>query len=156
MNNAQPQIVINNTRPAYRILNVNGFFGTDDHLYKEGDIIYWDDEPNEEMEPLNEPALDRMETYLTKLDELAKDVAIKTGKPYVGRPKNIDGGLAMATAVQRSEMNIMGRKEEATNIARVTPGETPETGSINPKAAKKPVGRPRKEPILSLSAIANA
>ncbi len=123
-------------RPAYRILATAGFFGPDDNLYPEGSEIYYDDEPNEEMEPLNELAADRLNKYLEKLDKLAEETAKKAGRPFVGRPRNLDGSLLMATEVQKTEMSLMGAKKTNVSIDKVEKGEAPETG-------KRGRGRPR-------------
>ena len=137
------------TRPAYRILSVAGFFGPDDVLHKEGEEIYYDGEPNEEMEPLNDAAKERMEQYLNRLDDLAREVAEKTGKMFSARPRNLDGGLAMATAVARSEVAIMGAKKTDTGIERIKHSDeaAPHTGLDGVKRGR---GRPKK--IVDLTA----
>lgn len=140
---------ISNDRPAYRILATSGFYGPDDHLYKEGEEIFFDGIPNEEMEPLNQFALQRLTEYVENLDRLAKDASDKLGRPYIGRPRSLDGALALATEVQKREIQIMGKKyEENSTISRVESDPIPETGTSNPKRGR---GRPRKE-TLSISA----
>lgn len=116
-------------RPAYRVLAIHGFYGPDDHLYQEGDEIYFDGVPNEELEPLNESARDRMIAFLEELDRKGREVSEKTGKMYVGRARSLDGALEMATAVQRAEMAIMSAPKQVTTIARLTKQEASETGS---------------------------
>ncbi len=135
---------IDNTRPAYRILSPNGFYGPDDHLYVDGDEIYYDGEPNEEMEPLNDAANKRMASFIDKLDSAARDAAEKAGKAFVERPRNLDGGLALATAVARSDMSIMGVKKDANVVERVNANPTEETGTANPKRGR---GRPRLQHV---------
>lgn len=135
---------IDNTRPAYRILSPNGFYGPDDHLYVDGDEIYYDGEPNEEMEPLNDAANKRMASFIDKLDSAARDAAEKAGKAFVERPRNLDGGLALATAVARSDMSIMGVKKDANVVERVNASPTEETGTANPKRGR---GRPRLQHV---------
>lgn len=127
-------------RPAYRILATHGFFGPDDHLYQEGDEIYYDDTPNEEMEPLNEAARVKLEEYLTVLDDKAKEAAEKFGRPFIARPRTLDGAIAMVTEDMKRQMSIMGSRVEKTNIEKMDKGDVPETGSINPKKGK---GRPK-------------
>lgn len=143
---------ISNDRPAYRILSPNGFFGPDDHLYQEGEEIFFDGIPNEEMEPLNQFALQRLTEYVEQLDKLAKDASEKLGRPFIGRPRSLDGALAFASEVQRNEMSIMGKKrsDEVESVSRVEREDTPETGSTTPKRGR---GRPRKD---SLALIANS
>lgn len=54
--------------PRYRLLKP--FYGPDDRYYdpEEGDeIIDWDGVPNEQMEPINDPAKMRMTAYLERL-----------------------------------------------------------------------------------------
>lgn len=136
-------------RPAYRVLDPNGFFGPDDTLYtvdEYGDpaVIYFDGEPNEQLEPLNEVARKRVNTYLEKLDDFARTAAEKLGRPFVGRPRNIDGALELATAVQRDSMQIMGARKETTSIQKVET-QVPETG-------KRGRGRPKKVTLASQAA----
>lgn len=137
--------MIDNTRPAYRILAPSGFYGPDDNLYIENEHgyaeIYLDGEPNEEMEPLNEPARVKMQAYLDKLENLGRAAAEKAGKAYAGRPRNLDGGLELATAVARSSMPIMSVQRDVTTIERIDTGSIPEVGTVNPKRGR---GRPPK------------
>jgi hypothetical protein len=139
--------LIDNTRAAYRILAIHGFYGPDDHLYEEGEEIYFDGEPNEEMEPLNQVARERIHSYLENLDTLGREAALKAGKAYAGRPRSLDGGLALATAIQRQEMGLMGARKDSVEITRVSEEDVPETGSFNPK---RKAGRPKK--ITSVAA----
>lgn len=142
---------IDNTRPAYRILATNGFFGPDDHLYREGDEIYFDGEPNEEMEPLNELAKIRLNQFIEKLETQSKEIAFKLGRPFSGRPRGIDGGYALATELQRTGMAVMGVKKDVTNIDKVHKEETPETGLRRGKG--RPKGSPNKAK-LSVAPVA--
>lgn len=128
-------------RPAYRILSPNGFYA-DDHLYSEGEKIYFDGIPNEEMEPLNTIALDRLTAYVERLDSLAKDAAEKFGRPYSGRPRTLDGQLALASEFERNSMQIMGNKEAVRTVDRIETEDTPEMGDL-----KRGRGRPRKAPL---------
>lgn len=131
---------ISNERPAYRILAIHGFFGPNDNLYQEGSEVYFDGEPNEEMEPLNELARVKLELYLENLDKLGRETAAKLGKAYAGRPRNLDGALEIATAVQRADMGLMGNKnKDGAQIATVEASEVSETGQGN----KRKPGRPR-------------
>lgn len=127
-------------RPAYRVLDPAGFYGPDDNLWPENAEIYFDGEPNEQMEPLNVAAHQRLTTYLNRLDDFAKIAAEKAGRPFVGRPRSLDGAIAIATQDMRNSMSIMGKKEEVTSIAPMNKGDVPETGSINAKRAR---GRPK-------------
>lgn len=122
----------------YRILSVAGFFGPDDNLYKLDSIIEFDGEPNDEMEPLNELARERLETHLEKLDNYAKISADKAGRPFVGRPRDLEGAITIARSDEIARKGIMGVTKEATNIREIIKHEVPQTGE------KRKVGRPSK------------
>lgn len=131
-----------NTRPVYRVLNPNGFFGPNDHLFKEDEEIVYDGTPNEELEPLNEAAKQKMVAFIENLDSEARKTAEKLGRPFVERPRGIDGALDLATEIQRSNMGIQGTKKGDVGIELATPSVIAETGGINPKRGR---GRPRKD-----------
>lgn len=133
-------------RPAYRVLDPAGFFGDNDTLYAEGEEIYYDGEPALEMEPLNEAAKVRYLTLLETLDNEGRKVAEKLGRPYVGMPRNLEGALQIATAVQRHDMSLMGNQDKETTIAPVKVSEANNFG-----VSKKGRGRPRKESIASVA-----
>ena len=56
-------MIIKNDRPAYRVLNPAGFYA-DDYLWKENEELYFDGVPNEELEPLNDKAKEKLTIYL--------------------------------------------------------------------------------------------
>lgn len=127
-------------RPAYRILDVAGFFGDDDTLHAEGEEIFFDGTPALEMEPLNQAAREKYVALLEDLDRKGREAAEKAGRPYTGMPKSLDGALAIASAVQRAEMSLMGtHNKQESSIAPVNSEEASTLG-----AQKKPRGRPRK------------
>ena len=139
---------MDNTRAAYRVLSSSGFFSDDDVLYLvdangEPAEIYFDGIPNEELEPLNDLAKERMTAYLNHLDDLGREAATKLGRPFVGRPRNLDGALEMATALARSEISIMGQKNKQSNTELVNPGPVNEQGSVS-LSPKRGRGRPPK------------
>lgn len=140
---------IDQSRPAYRVLAVSGFFGPDDNLYELDNEIYFDGEPNEELEPLNDAARLKMIQYLDKLDELGRKAAEKVGRAYAGRPRNIDGAIELATAVARANMSVMGVKKDEQTVERVQRDEAPEVGSVNPKRGR---GRPKGSMSISSAA----
>ena len=145
-------MTISNDRPAYRILAIHGFFGPDDHLYQLGDEIYFDDEPNEEMEPLNESARKRLGEYLNKLDNLAKIAAEKLNKAYVGRPRTLDGAIAFASEMERDKVTIMSAKKDVSSVGKIEQEDVPEVGSSQPKRGRgRPVGSGKKAPALSIA-----
>lgn len=135
-------------RPAYRILAEKGFFGPDCHLYQEGDTLVYDDEPNEDMEPLNDLARQRLTALYEKLDDEGRRVAEKNGRSFIARPRNLDGAVALATMdAKRVQLKpgdggvpLMGSKVGKDRAARIQPTETPETGFQQ----KRGPGRPRK------------
>lgn len=136
---------IDQTRAAYRVLEPSGFFSDNDTLYQEGDEIYFDGEPNEQLEPLNQLAKTRLVTYLEKLDANAKLAAERLGRPYIARPRNLDGAVELATALQRANVAIMGTKDKITSTERVEKGDVPETGGgFMNMQEKRGRGRPRK------------
>lgn len=129
-------------KPIYRILSVAGFFGPDSHLYKEGEEIYFEGEPNEDMEPLNQPARERMEAFFNKLEEAAKQLAKKAGVPYTGRPRTLEAAVELSTLAARRAstingdggISLMGDKTDRSDvIGRAEAMPTPETGAKAPK-----------------------
>ena len=127
-------------RPAYRILDVAGFFGDDDTLYAEGAEIFFDGEPCVEMEPLNEAARIKMNILLERLDDEGRKAAEKAGRPWAGRPRTLDGALELASAIQRKDMAVMGAEKHKESIAPVNQPETPLMGQTE----KRGRGRPKK------------
>lgn len=145
-------ITKNTDIPIWRVLATAGFFGPDHTLYEEGSEVEYEGEPNEELEPLNQAAHDKLITYLETLDALGKAAAEKAGRPWVGRPRHLDGQLALATAVQKAEMGILGARvpaEKADKIKKLNgPAEdntAPDTGLTDVKRKRgRPVGSTKK------------
>ena len=127
-------------RPAYRVLDVAGFYGDDDTLYAEGAEIFFDGEPSVEMEPLNEPARVKMNQMLERLGEEGRKAAEKAGRPWSGRPRTLDGALELASAIQRQEMAVMGAEKHRETIAPVHQDTVPLMG----QPEKRGRGRPKK------------
>ena len=127
-------------RPAYRVLDVAGFYGDDDTLHAEGAEIYFDGDPCVEMEPLNEPARIKMNELLERLDNEGRKAADKAGRPYVGRPRTLDGALELASAIQRQEMAVMGAEKHKESITPVNRDEIQLLG----QPEKRGRGRPKK------------
>lgn len=88
-------IVIPDDRPVYRIKE-GKFFGPDDRLYLEGEIIGWDEEPNLEMEPLNNLAREKFRSYIEKLDECGRAVSVKNGTGYTSIADAHENAMKMA------------------------------------------------------------
>ena len=142
-------MLIPTDRPAYRILNPTGFFGPDDHLYSEGDCIVFEGIPNEEMEPLNALARERLEAYSEALDDGARKVAEKNGREYTPRPRTMEGNIDLATADARRPQLIQGgpgvpimggKKRNAPYTQKLTDDAPPDQGN------RRGPGRPRKAP----------
>jgi hypothetical protein len=143
-----------NETPKWRVLATAGFFGPDDTLYEEGAEIWYDGEPNEELEPLNQAAHDKLISYLERLDTLGREAAAKAGRPWAGRPRNLDGQLALATAVQKADMGILGAKEKP-HTETVERAQVTETEDTALSEVKRKRGRPSlKEKPQKLSSAA--
>lgn len=101
-------MIIPQDKPVYRVLSQAGFFGPDDHLYAEGDIVVFMDEPNDEFEPLNDLARKAQNTYFDKLDDLARAAAEKAGRAYAGRPRSLDEAISIASQDARRVQLVKG------------------------------------------------
>lgn len=91
----QAPIVINDERAAYRITAQSGFYGPDDTLYPENAMIYWDETPAVDMEPLNAKAREAKKKYLAHLDKLGQDAAEKLGKGYTGYTQTTENAIEL-------------------------------------------------------------
>lgn len=141
--------------PHYRILAVHGFFGPDDHLYDLDKEIWFEGTPNDEMEPLNEAARVRLSVELERLDRLARIAAEKLNRPFVERPRDLDGAIVLATALQRDNQHIMSVPKDVTTIGELDSQPVPETGGTQPKRGRgRPVGSGKGKPALTLQAHA--
>lgn len=149
-------IVIPSDTPVYRIKE-GKFFGPNDHLFQEGEIIEFQGEPNLEMEPLNEMAREKMRTFLTKLDEEGRKAAAKAGKAYHGYLDAFENSIHLAKQEGKSvrslsakEMTpIMGVPKEISIAKKIEPDLTGPL-YIEPKAAVK---EPKKKFSLNKEAI---
>lgn len=130
---------IDNSKAAYRVLDPNGFFSDDDTLYAEGSEIYFDGTPNDQLEPLNQLAKDRLVKYLEDLDTLGREAAQKLGRPFTGRPRSLDGALALATALQKAEQGVIGTRQKNTTTETIQEGSVSDTGLAPVKRGR---GRP--------------
>lgn len=101
-------MIIREDRAAYRVLATAGFNGPDDHLYPEGAVIYYDDEPNLEFEPLNRKAHETMTAYIDKLDALGRVAAEKAGRSYTGLPRTLDDAVRIASQDARRVQLVAG------------------------------------------------
>lgn len=133
--------MVDKERALYRILDPVGFFDDTDTLHMpspDGDYpeVYFDGIPNEQMEPLNELAKERLNKHLEYLDNLGRAAAEKLGRPFTGRPRNLDGAIMLATEMERSKISIMGNQGKTGTTERHIPDAVSEQG--------KKRGRPRK------------
>lgn len=94
-------MAISETIPTYRQLDANGFFCPDGYLILENEAFEWDEEPNEQMEALNEPARQKLLALYKKLDAGAEAKARKEGRVFTGRARDLDVLVAEATADAR-------------------------------------------------------
>lgn len=129
-------MAVSETIPTYRQLNPKGFFCPEGYIIEENEAFEWDGIPNEDMEPLNEPARKKLISYLKGLDEEAKKVAAKYGRPFMGRLKNLDEMVFEASSdVRRLELRkgdggipLMGGKGLGTTkkvVLEIAPKVTP-------------------------------
>lgn len=120
-------MAISETIPTYRQLNAKGFFCPEGYLIEEGEAFEFDGIPNEDMEPMNEPARKKLFTQLKFLDVEAKKAAEKNGRQFISRTKNLDEMVFEASAdARRLELRkgdggipLMGGKGEGT-VRKVT------------------------------------
>ncbi len=91
--------VIPDDVPVYRV-GGKGFFGVDangyDFLFEAGSIIAFEDEPNKDMEPLNQLATDRLNRFFEKIDAKGREMAEKTGRAYISQSDAFRNAYAMA------------------------------------------------------------
>lgn len=106
----QPALVIPQDRPVYRI-GSGQFFGPDDCLYPEGSVIAWDEIPNQEMEPLNALAQEKMRAYLAHLDAEGRKVAEKMGKSYTNLGDAYENSISLAKE-EGKKVQLIGGKEQ--------------------------------------------
>lgn len=131
-------MIIREDRAAYRILATAGFFGPDDHLYSEGSVIYFEDEPNLEMEPMNGKAREAMNAYIDRQDALGRAAAEKAGRSYTGLPRTLDDAVRIASQDARRVQLVAGdggvplmgahKRGPKTVEAIVDNAETPDDG----------------------------
>lgn len=126
----QSTLMIPQDRPVYRIKE-GKFFGPDDCLYNEGEVIEFHDEPNTEMEPLNALAEERMRLYLAKLDTRGREVAEKVGKHYTSLADAFENSRALMTEeskkirslTAKEQVPLMGAKKKGGRIAKIDEGQ---------------------------------
>lgn len=129
--------------PVYRIKE-GKFFGPNDHLYEENDVIEFHGEPNLEMEPMNPLAKDKMREFLAKLDAEGRQAAVKAGRAYHGFLDAFEGKEAARTIAaekgirklsQKESVPVLGQQKE--NIMVTKKLEPSAISAQMPKAAVK-------------------
>src|ERR1035437_2055023 len=85
-------------QPCYRILKPCFLAG---EYCVEGEIIVWTQEPNKEMEPLNDLAHEATMAFFDNLDECGKKVAAQRNTRYVPLRRPVADDIALNTAAAR-------------------------------------------------------
>jgi hypothetical protein len=138
-------VVIRSDRPAYKIMAAHGFYA-EDFLYEQGSLLYWDGIPNEEMEPLNDLARDRLKAEIERLDDLGRKAAAANGRAFVERPKTLEGAIRIATLDARRPQLIegdggvplMGARQQGPKQAAAIEAE-PDTAFVRAPIGKRSI-----------------
>lgn len=96
---------VGNTRPAYRILKMCFL---DDRACFEGELVYWDEEPNKEMEPLNDLAREATKAFFDDREVLAKAASAAKGTRYIPLRRPVEEERDLNTAESRRVEIIKG------------------------------------------------
>lgn len=99
--------VIPQDRPCYRILEGKGVF-LDDVMFFPGDIVTWTEEPNKEMEPLNDLAKEATNKFFDDREELARAFSASKGNRYIPLRRPIEEEREMNTAEARRVELVKG------------------------------------------------
>lgn len=136
---AQTTIIPQNV-PVYRVRE--GKFYADDRLFDEGKIIIWDEEPNKNLEPLNDMAIANYEAFLLKLDRAGHQAALAAGKGYASELDAFKNSMILA-------------REEGKRVTVLNDGgRTPIMGGQKrgkPKATEIDIGAVHVEPEVVAS-----
>lgn len=127
--------------PCYRILEGKGCF-LDDVMFFPGDIVTWTEEPNKEMEPLNELAKAATNAFFDDRERLAKTASAAKGMRYIPLRRPIEEERALNSADARRVELIKGD------------GGIPVMGARKrgrPKAVKQNVNATEEKPIADLA-----
>lgn len=141
---AAAPVVIPQDAPVYRL--TAPFFAEDDHQYMEGEILVFEGEPNQFMEPMNTVAQDKMRAYLTKLDKYGKEAAEKVGRGYTGLTDAFENSLLLGkqegkrvrSLTAKEATPLMRAKKEVKGIARLELKEAaPEVQTVAKRGLQK-------------------
>lgn len=102
---AYVQPSVRQDRPAYRILK-ECFL--DDVMFFPDQLVYWDEEPNKEMEPLNDLAKDAINAFFDDREKLAREASTKKGVRYIPMRRPIEEERALNTSESRRVEIIKG------------------------------------------------
>lgn len=127
-------------RPCYRILK-QCFL--DDQMFFEGDIVIWMEEPNCEMEPLNDLAMEESRAFFKLREELGKVASEKRGTLYVALQRPWES-RDMSTSESRRVEIVKGDGGIPVMGAKRKPGRPP-------KAQKLDVVPMESKPISDLT-----
>ncbi len=118
---------LGNDRPAYRILKECYL---DDRMCFPDELVYWDEEPNKEMEPLNDLAKAATKAFFDDREVLAKAASLKKGTRYIPLRRPVEEERELNNAESRRVEIIKGdggvpvmgaRKRGRPKIERIEP-----------------------------------
>lgn len=93
--------------PCYRILEGKGVF-LDDVMFFPGDIVTWSEEPNKEMEPLNDLAKEATKAFFDDREELAKAASLAKNMRYIPLRRPVEEERALNNSEARRVELIKG------------------------------------------------
>lgn len=124
--------------PAYRITDPAGFFSPDDELVIEGQMIYWDEEPNQAMQPLNKLAQEKYTAYLKKLDVLGRNAAEKLGKAYNGLADAYENAILLQNQ-ESKRVKVIGAPENVPIMGGAKKRGRPRVKRVNTDDNQQPL-----------------
>lgn len=124
--NFQP-VVVPQDVPVYRVGEEK--FYADDRLFEAGEIIEYDDEPNQFLEPLNDMAVQKMSEFLEKLDVFGREAAKEAKKSYVSYKDAFQNAYALAEKDGR-KVRLLTDKESVPVFGGKKRGRPPRARSI--------------------------
>ena len=110
--------------PCYRILEGKGVF-LDDIMFFPGDVVTWSEEPNKDMEPLNDLARQAITKFFDERESLAKAASASKGMRYIPLRRPIEEERELnSSEVRRAELvkgdggiPVMGAKKKGGHKA---------------------------------------
>ena len=140
--------------PCYRILK-QCFL--DDTMYFESDIVTWMEEPNVEMEPLNDLAQKASDAFFDKCEELGRKAAAKNDKMYAALQRPFSRDRKLNTADKRRVELIKGDGGIPVMGARRGPGRPPKAQKLEVSSMQsKPIADAARKGKLAANAVTNA